>query len=878
MELEAQYNAKTIEGKWYEFWTEHKLFESKPNEKEAFTIVIPPPNVTGVLHMGHMLNNTIQDVLIRRARMMGKNACWVPGTDHASIATESKVVAKLAKEGIKKSDLTRAEFLDHAFEWKDKHGGIILEQLKKLGASCDWSRTSFTMDPDYSKEVINTFVDLYNKGYIYRGTRMVNWDPAALTALSDEEVIHTEEQSKLYYIKYKIENSTDFVEIATTRPETLLGDTAVCIHPEDERFTHLNGKKAIVPLINRSIPIIEDTYVDIEFGTGCLKVTPAHDLNDYELGKTHNLEQINILNADGTLNADAQLFVGLDRFEAREQIVEALKEAGLLIKIEDIENKVGRSERSNAVVEPRLSMQWFCAMEKLAKPALENVMNNTIQFHPENQKNTYRHWMENIKDWCISRQLWWGHQIPAFYYGTAENDFVVANTKEEALELAKAKSGNSELKLNQLCQDEDALDTWFSSWLWPMAVFGKDEQDYYYPGEAIVTGPDIIFFWIARMIMAGYEYKKELPFKHVYFTGLIRDGLGRKMSKSLGNSPDALELIERYGADGVRSGLLLTSAAGNDLKFESQTKDDGEVVYPLCEQGRNFNTKLWNALRLTKSWEVADKDLPISSKIAIEWFEAQLNDIVLKVNGLFDEFKISEALMEIYKLIWNDFCSLYLESIKPNYQDSIDKQTYQQTLSFFDRLMEVLHPFMPFISEEIWHNLSDGREEKSIMSSEWMKGEKANPEFLKAMDHAFQVVSNIRSVRAQKGISPREKLKCFAIGARSIEAYAPLIIKLAQLSEIEFTNEKPKQAFSFRIESCQYFIPAQGNINIEEELAKLNEELKRTQNSLKGVQKKLANERFVANAPEQVVATEKKKQQDMEAKLSALETQIEELS
>ncbi|MGB1296553.1 MAG: valine--tRNA ligase, partial [Flavobacteriales bacterium] len=790
----------------------------------------------------------------------------------------SKVVAKLAKEGIDKKDLTRAEFLDHAFEWKDKHGGIILEQLKKLGASCDWNRTTFTMDEEYSKHVINAFIDLYNKGYIYRGTRMVNWDPAALTALSDEEVIHTEESSKLYHIKYKIEGSEEFLTIATTRPETLLGDSAICINPNDERYFHLKGKRAIVPIVNRSIPIIQDEYVDMEFGTGCLKVTPAHDLNDYELGKKHNLEQINILTADGKLNENAKFFVGQDRFEARKNIAVELENIGLLLKAEDYQNKVGRSERSNAVVEPRLSMQWFCSMKEMAKPALENVMNDTIKFHPENQKNTYRHWMENIKDWCISRQLWWGHQIPAFYFGDGENDFVVAKTAEEALPLAKEKSGNTNLTVADLKQDEDALDTWFSSWLWPMGVFDEDEVDYYYPGETIVTGPDIIFFWIARMIMAGYEYKKELPFKNVYFTGLIRDGKGRKMSKSLGNSPDALKLIERYGADGVRSGLLLTSAAGNDLKFESVPGKDGSVDYPLCEQGRNFNNKLWNALRLTKTWNVEEKPMPESSRLAIEWFENKFAEVVTFVNKNFESYRVSDALMSIYKLIWNDFCSQYLEAVKPAYGDSIDKATFDKTNELYEELMKLLHPFMPFISEEIWHELGENKEGKSIMGEAWPQNLSFDEKAIADVDHMFQVVTQVRAVRSQKGISPREALNVFALNADDKAQYGALVQKLANVESIDFSGQKPEQAFSFRIEGSEYFIPVQGNVNVEEELKKLNDELKRTKGSLMGVTKKLSNERFVSNAKPEIVDKERKKQADMESKVKALEEQIAGLS
>ncbi|MCT4665308.1 MAG: valine--tRNA ligase [Flavobacteriales bacterium] len=878
MELASKYSPNEIENKWYAFWMDQKIFESKPDHREAFTIVIPPPNVTGVLHMGHMLNNTIQDVLIRRARMMGKNACWVPGTDHASIATESKVVAKLASEGIDKKDLTREEFLKHAFEWKDKHGGIILEQLKKLGASCDWSRTTFTMDEDYSEHVIHAFIDLYNKGKIYRGTRMVNWDPKALTALSDEEVIYSEENSKLYHIKYAIEGSEEFLTIATTRPETLLGDTAICINPNDERYQHLKGKKAIVPLVNRVIPIIEDEYVDMEFGTGCLKVTPAHDLNDYDLGKKHQLETINILTEDGKLNKNAQLFVGQDRFEARKSIAKELENQGILLKAEDYQNKVGRSERSNAVVEPRLSMQWFCSMKEMAEPALKNVLDDTIKFHPENTKNTYRHWMENIKDWCISRQLWWGHQIPAFYYGEGENDFVVAKTIEEALPLAQEKTGNTALTTADLKQDEDALDTWFSSWLWPMGVFSKEELDYYYPGETIVTGPDIIFFWIARMIMAGYEYKDEKPFKNVYFTGLIRDGLGRKMSKSLGNSPDALGLIERYGADGVRAGLLLTSAAGNDLKFESVDNKDGSVDYPLCEQGRNFNNKLWNALRLTKMWESEEKETPASNEIAIQWFGNKLAEITAFVNKNFDNYRVSDALKSLYKLIWNDFCSQYLEAIKPAYGDSIDQATLDKTTYFFEELMKLLHPFMPFISEEIWHKLGSQKEGKTIMEEAWADHQEFDEQNIKDLEHIFQINTQVRAMRASKGISPRESMEVFATHADFVKPYAALVQKLANVSQIHFDAEKPQQAFSFRIDGSEYFIPANENINVEEELKKLQDELKRTQGSLNGVLKKLSNERFMANAPEKVVILEKKKKSDMETKIQALQEQIAGLS
>ncbi len=876
MEIASKYNPANTEDKWYAHWMEQDLFSSTPDDREAFTIVIPPPNVTGILHMGHMLNNTIQDVLIRRARMMGKNACWVPGTDHASIATESKVVAKLANEGIKKSDLTRDEFLKHAFEWKDKHGGLILQQLKKLGASCDWNRTNFTMDEGYSEHVINAFIDLYNKGKIYRGTRMINWDPAAQTALSDEEVIHSEEQSKLYYLRYRIAGSDEHLSIATTRPETLLGDTAICVNPNDPRFQHLKGKNAIVPLVNREIPIIFDEYVDMEFGTGCLKVTPAHDMNDHELGKKHKLQVIDILDATGKLNENAQVLIGEDRFVARKKIVPMLEEIQALEKMEDYTNKVGRSERSNAVIEPRLSMQWFCGMDEMAKPALENVMNDTIQFFPENSKNTYRHWMENIREWCISRQLWWGHQIPAFYYGPDTNDFVVAKTAEEALPLAIERTGNSALTVANLKQEEDVLDTWFSSWLWPIGVFDEKELDYYYPGETIVTGPDIMFFWIARMIMAGYEYKQERPFKTVYFTGLIRDGLGRKMSKSLGNSPDALELIKRYGADGVRAGLLLTSAAGLDLKFPSIENKDGSFDFPLCEQGRNFNNKVWNAMRLVKGWEIENKTCPEASELAFQWFENKLNESIITINDHFDKYRISDALMCIYKLIWDDFCAQYLEIVKPPFGDAIDRISYDRTVTFFERLMKLAHPFMPFISEEIWHLLGDRGEKASIMQRTWPTAntDAVDMDTLKTFDHVFQAVTQIRSVRSSKGMSPKTVLDLYISNGDKIAGLSSVIKKMANIGEFHFNEEKPSQALSFMVGSTEYFIPVEDNINIEEEVAKINEQLKYQQGFLISVAKKLSNERFVNNAPEKVIAIEKQKQADAEAKIKALEDQL----
>lgn len=876
MEIASKYNPVNTEDKWYDYWMKQDLFRSTPDDREAFTIVIPPPNVTGVLHMGHMLNNTIQDVLIRRARMMGKNACWVPGTDHASIATESKVVAKLANEGIKKSDLTREDFLKHAFEWKDKHGGLILKQLKKLGASCDWERTDFTMDPGYSKHVINAFIDLYNKGKIYRGTRMINWDPAAQTALSDEEVIHSEEQSKLYYIRYQIAGSDEYLIIATTRPETLLGDTAICVNPNDERFQHLKDKKAIVPIVNREIPIIFDDYVDMEFGTGCLKVTPAHDMNDHELGKKHKLQVIDILDATGKLNENAQVLIGEDRFDARKKIIPMLQEIKALEKMEDYTNKVGRSERSNAVVEPRLSMQWFCDMEEMAKPALENVLNDTIQFFPENSKNTYRHWMENIREWCISRQLWWGHQIPAYYYGPDTNDFVVADNIEDAVKLAIEVTGNTSLTTSDLKQDEDVLDTWFSSWLWPIGVFEQEELDYYYPGETIVTGPDIMFFWIARMIMAGYEYKNERPFKTVYYTGLIRDGLGRKMSKSLGNSPDALELIERYGADGVRAGLLLTSAAGSDLKFPSVENKDGSIDFPLCEQGRNFNNKVWNAMRLVKGWEIEDKAAPEASELAYNWFENKLNESIIIINDHFSKYRISDALMSIYKLIWDDFCGQYLELVKPEYLKPIDRISYNRTVSLFEKLMQLAHPFMPFITEEIWHLLNERDKNATIMLTEWPTADesKVNESELKRFEHIFQVNTQVRSIRSSKGMSPKTVLDLYISNGTSIQDLAAAIQKLANVGECHFDVEKPAQSLSFLVGSTEYFVPVEDNINVEEEVAKLKEQLNYQQGFLNSVSKKLSNERFVNNAPEKVVAIEKQKQADAEAKIKALEEQL----
>ena len=877
MEIPKKYNPSETESKWYDYWMEHKMFESTPDDREAYTIVIPPPNVTGVLHMGHMLNNTIQDVLIRKARMEGKNACWVPGTDHASIATESKVVAKLAKEGISKDSLSREDFLKHAFEWKDEYGGIILGQLQKLGASCDWSRTNFTMDETYSKDVIATFVDLFNKGKIYRGYRMINWDPKAKTALSDEEVIHTEEQSMLYHVSYKIEGTEDVLVIATTRPETILGDSAICVNPNDERYQHLKGKRAIVPMVNRSIPIIFDDYVDVEFGTGCLKVTPAHDTNDYELGKKHDLEIIDILNDDGSLSEAAQFYIGEDRFEVRKKIAKDLEKSGHLIKSESYVNKVGRSERTNAVIEPKLSMQWYCSMKEMAAPALSNVMDDTIRFYPENSKNTYRHWMDNIRDWCISRQLWWGHRIPAYYYGPATEDFVVANTAEEALEMAKAKTGNTALQLSDLKQDEDVLDTWFSSWLWPISVFTEEEQQYYYPTETIVTGPDIMFFWIARMIMAGYEYKNEAPFKHVYYTGLIRDKQGRKMSKSLGNSPDALKLIDRYGADGVRSGLLLTSAAGNDLKFQSEKGTNGETTYPQCEQGRNFGTKLWSALNLVKMWSVDESlEQPTSSKVAVEWFKANLNQKINEINSNFERYRISDALMGVYKLVWDDFCSAYLEMIKPAYQQPIDAKTLKATIELFEEQLQLLHPFMPFITEEIWQLLGEREEASSIMFSKWPVASEVDTTILEQYDLAAETIQNIRKIRKEKNIAHKVALQLVINEHVSIDkTFDTIIRKMTNLESVSYGKEEVQGAFSFRVKANEFYIPvAAGGVDVSEEIARLEKELKHQQGFLTGVMKKLSNERFVSSAPEKVVAIERKKQSDAVAKISTIQKQL----
>lgn len=867
-ELATKYNPADVEEKWYAYWLKNGLFKSKPDGREPYTVVIPPPNVTGILHMGHMLNNTIQDILVRRARMEGKNACWVPGTDHASIATEAKVVNKLAAQGIKKSDLSREEFLKYAWEWKEEHGGIILKQLQKLGASCDWDRTAFTMDEIRSESVLKVFVDLYNKGLIYRGVRMVNWDPKALTALSDEEVIYKDEHSKLYYLRYFIEGEDKYIIVATTRPETILGDTAVCVNPNDPRYSFLKGKKVIIPLVNRVVPIIMDDYVDIEFGTGCLKVTPAHDVNDYMLGEKYNLPSIDIFNDNGTLSEAGGLYVGMDRFDVRKQIAKDLQEAGLLEKVEDYDNKVGYSERTNVVIEPKLSMQWFVKMDKLAAPALDAVMKDEIKFHPDKFKNIYRHWMENIKDWCISRQLWWGHRIPAYYL--PQSGFVVAATPEEALKLAREKSGKADLQMSDLRQDEDCLDTWFSSWLWPISLFdginnpGNEEINYYYPTTDLVTAPDIIFFWVARMIMAGYEYEHKLPFRNVYFTGIVRDKIGRKMSKSLGNSPDALELIKTYGADGVRMGLMLAAPAGNDILY-----DDA-----LCEQGRNFNNKIWNAFRLVKGWNV-DETLPQpqTAAIAVEWFDAQLNRTLEEVKDLFGKYRLSEALMAIYKLFWDEFSSWYLEMVKPAYQQPIDRKTYDATLRYFDALLRMLHPFMPFITEELWQHLYDRKEGESIMTARMPEPQPVDMEIINRFETTKLVVAGIRTIRLQKGISNKEQLTLQIIGAHD-HSNDCILTKMTNLATIETIEEKDPAAASFRVHATEYAIPMSNAIDVEAELKKLEAELKYAQGFLKTVMGKLGNERFVQNAPEAVVAMERKKKADAEEKIKSLEESI----
>lgn len=867
-ELATKYNPADVEEKWYAYWLKNGLFKSKPDGREPYTVVIPPPNVTGILHMGHMLNNTIQDILVRRARMEGKNACWVPGTDHASIATEAKVVNKLAAQGIKKSDLSREEFLKYAWEWKEEHGGIILKQLQKLGTSCDWDRTAFTMDEIRSESVLKVFVDLYNKGLIYRGVRMVNWDPKALTALSDEEVIYKDEHSKLYYLRYFIEGEDKYIIVATTRPETILGDTAVCVNPNDPRYSFLKGKKVIIPLVNRVVPIIMDDYVDIEFGTGCLKVTPAHDVNDYMLGEKYNLPSIDIFNDNGTISEAGGLYVGMDRFDVRKQIAKDLQEAGLLEKVEDYDNKVGYSERTNVVIEPKLSMQWFVKMDKLAAPALDAVMKDEIKFHPDKFKNIYRHWMENIKDWCISRQLWWGHRIPAYYL--PQGGFVVAATPEEALKLAREKSGKADLQMSALRQDEDCLDTWFSSWLWPISLFdginnpGNEEINYYYPTTDLVTAPDIIFFWVARMIMAGYEYEHKLPFRNVYFTGIVRDKIGRKMSKSLGNSPDALELIKTYGADGVRMGLMLAAPAGNDILY-----DDA-----LCEQGRNFNNKIWNAFRLVKGWNV-DETLPQpqTAAIAVEWFDAQLNRTLEEVKDLFGKYRLSEALMAVYKLFWDEFSSWYLEMVKPAYQQPIDRKTYDATLRYFDALLRMLHPFMPFITEELWQHLYDRKEGESIMTARMPEPQPVDMEIINRFETTKLVVAGIRTIRLQKGIANKEQLTLQIIGAHD-HSNDCILTKMTNLATIETIEEKDPAAASFRVHATEYAIPMSNAIDVEAELKKLEAELKYAQGFLKTVMGKLGNERFVQNAPEAVVAMERKKKADAEEKIKSLEESI----
>jgi len=872
MEIPKTYEPLKAEEKWYAHWMNKGYFHSEPDEREAYTIVIPPPNVTGVLHMGHMLNNTIQDVLVRRARMLGKNACWVPGTDHASIATEAKVVQKLRAEGIKKSDLSRDEFLKHAFEWKDKHGGIILEQLKKLGASCDWERTSFTMDPEYSESVLDVFIDLYKKNKIYRKARMVNWDPEALTTVSDEEVQHKEVNSKLFYIRYKIAESDDkWLTIATTRPETILGNSAICINPTDERFKHLHGKQAIVPIANRTIPIILDEYVDIEFGTGCLKVTPAHDVNDYELGNKHNLETIDILNDNGTLNAFGLHYEGKDRFEVRKAIEKELYDKGYLVKTEDHINKVGFSERTDAVIEPKLSLQWFVSMKELAQPALDNVMNGDVVFHPDKFKNTYRHWMENVKDWCISRQLWWGHQIPVFYYGSGSEEFVVAKTVEEAILLASEKAGRTILA-NELKQDEDVLDTWFSSWLWPISVFNgltkpnNEEINYYYPTNDLVTAPEIMFFWVARMIIAGNEYMGKIPFKNVYYTGIVRDKLGRKMSKSLGNSPDPIDLIEKYGADGVRLGVLISSPAGNDLPFDTSQ----------CEQGRNFTNKIWNAFRLVSAWEVHEIEQPKSSKKAIEWFEAKFNQELAIINDLYDKFKISEALMATYKLVWDDFCAWYLEMVKPGYEQPIDSKTLEATIDFFERLLKVIHPFTPFIAEEIWHLIRPREEGNDIILAQWPSTGEINTSVLSNFKIAEEVIIHIRNARKKNNIANKVKIDLFVKMNTEIDTtFDSVISKMGNLTSLEYMNEKVGNSNSFIINSNEYYIPFGENVDLEAEKAKMIEELNYTKGFLQTVLKKLQNEKFVAGAPEQVLAVERKKEADALNKIKILEEKLE---
>ena len=887
MELASKYNPADVEGKWYQYWLDNKLFSSKPDGREPYTVVIPPPNVTGVLHMGHMLNNTIQDILVRRARMMGKNACWVPGTDHASIATEAKVVNKLAQQGIKKTDLTREEFLKHAWAWTEEHGGIILKQLRRLGASCDWDRTAFTMDEKRSQSVIKVFVDLYNKGLIYRGVRMVNWDPKALTALSDEEVIYKEEHSKLYYLRYYVANDDmsgetgaegeivhrdaqgrRYAVVATTRPETIMGDTAMCINPADPKNQWLKGKKVIVPLVGRVIPVIEDSYVDIEFGTGCLKVTPAHDVNDYMLGEKYNLQSIDIFNDNGTISEAAGMYVGMDRFDVREQIEKDLNATGLLEKVEAYTNKVGFSERTNVAIEPKLSMQWFLKMQHFADMALPPVMNDELKFYPAKYKNTYRNWLENIKDWCISRQLWWGHRIPAYFL--PQGGFVVAETPEEALKLAQEKSGNPSLKLEDLRQDDDCLDTWFSSWLWPISLFdginnpGNEEIKYYYPTADLVTGPDIIFFWVARMIMAGYEYMGDMPFKNVYFTGIVRDKIGRKMSKSLGNSPDPLDLIDKYGADGVRMGMMLSAPAGNDILF-----DDA-----LCEQGRNFNNKIWNAFRLVKGWEVADIEQPEYARLATEWFDAMLTKTAAEVDDLFGKYRLSEALMAVYKLFWDEFSSWYLEMVKPAYGQPIDKATYEKTLGFFDTLLKLLHPFMPFITEELWQHIYDRKEGESIMTQILNVAGNYDETIIAQFEAVKEVIGGIRTIRLQKNIAQKEALTLEVVGESPVSKYNAVIAKLCNLSAINAVAAKAEGAAAFMVGTTEYAVPLGNLINVEEELKKLEADLKYQEGFLQSVLKKLSNEKFVSKAPANVIEMERKKQADAETKIAALKESI----
>ncbi|RED47190.1 valyl-tRNA synthetase [Winogradskyella eximia] len=872
MDIPSKYNALSVENKWYDYWMEHKYFHSTPDDREPYTIVIPPPNVTGILHMGHMLNNTIQDVLIRRARLLGKNACWVPGTDHASIATEAKVVAKLKAQGIDKNDLTREEFLEHAWEWTEEYGGVILEQLKKLGCSCDWDRTKFTMDDDMSEAVIKVFVDLYSKGLIYRGYRMVNWDPEAKTTLSDEEVIHVEKQGLLYYLEYKVEGSDEKLTIATTRPETIFGDTAICINPNDERFTHLKGKKAIVPICGRVIPIIEDEYVDVEFGTGCLKVTPAHDENDKVLGDKHQLEVIDIFNEDASLNSFGMHYEGQDRFVVRKAITKELEEAGILVKTENHINKVGTSERTKAVIEPRLSDQWFLKMEDLAKPAIDAVLKTgDVKLFPKKFENTYRHWMENIRDWNISRQLLWGQQIPAYFYGDGKEDFVVAETIEAALKLAQEKTNNSALKVEDLKQDTDALDTWFSSWLWPMSVFDgirnpeNEEIKYYYPTNDLVTGPDILFFWVARMIVAGYEYRDEKPFENVYLTGLVRDKQRRKMSKSLGNSPDALKLIEDYSADGVRVGLLLSSAAGNDLMFDEA----------LCQQGKGLGNKIWSAFYLTNLWDVEDIEQPQSSKIALEWFESKFQKVLLEIEDHFSKYRLSDAIMAIYKLINDDFASWLLEIVKPAYQQPIDSKTYNAVMAIFEDILKVAHPFMPFITEEIWQTITERTPEEALIVSKWPEAKPINETLISEFEFASEVISGVRNIRKQKNIAFKDAIGFSVVNNENVNTtFDAVISKLGNLESFEYVTEAVEGALTYRVKSNEYFIPMEGSIDIEAEIEKLTEELKYTEGFLKSVQKKLSNERFVAGAPEQVVASEKKKEADALAKIETIKASL----